>query len=192
MRDTSPVDALLASAEPFRNDDADVLYTEDEIRALEGSSGAEAALIAAVRDETGPLARRFAAVEALLQASFAGWRAQPEDVAAVLRVAALAIPRDEVHNRWGLPGHFVGRTSAGLLALGGAPADALAPLLDVTQPLHIDGSEAAAVQHQSRYRVCDLAGYLIATALGLGWTDDPDPRRRDGEIQRVREAIQAG
>ena len=95
------------------------------------------------------------------------------------RGARRAIRADKIHNRWGLPGHFVGRSGSDLLSIKHGVEDALRPLLDDTRPLSIDGSEAATLADTAGYRVADLAGYLLATKRGETWTDDIDPAVRD-------------
>jgi hypothetical protein len=175
----------LDSVDPFYDDDADHIFSDEDMRAFSAIDGIEPRLVAIALDGDQPLERRFAAVEALFQGGWTGWRSGPEGppIAAVI---AEAIRADKIHNRWGLPGHFVGRSAADLLSIEHGVEDALTPLLDDQQPLSIDGSEAATLADTAGYRVSDLAGYLLATKRGETWADDVDPAVRDAGIARLR------
>ena len=102
-------------------------------------------------------------------------------------VLADALSRDHVHNRWGLPGEFTGRFGKQLLALQAEGDAALRRLLDDRRPLEIEGSEAATLNSKAHYRVADLAAWLLASAHGEAWRNDPDPGVRDAEIARLKE-----
>lgn len=180
--------ARLDAVDPFWNDDARPIYSDDEIKAFRASKDE---LLAIALDDEQPLRRRFAAVEALFQGGWTKWRRKP-DGRAVAAVMADAIRADQIHNRWGLPGHFVGRSGRDLLSIDHGVEDALAPLLDDARPLSIDGSEAATQADLAGYRVADLAGYLLATRRGEDWTDDLDPEVRDAGMQPLRRALGVG
>jgi hypothetical protein len=182
---TETLISRLDSVDPLYNDDADHIFSEDDIRALSAIDGVEQQLLTIALDGAQPLERRFAAVEALFQGGWTGWRSGP-DGPAIAAVFAEAIRADKIHNRWGVPGHFVGRSSADLLSIEHGVQEALEPLLDDQQPLSIDGSEAATLSDTAGYRVSDLAGYLLATKRGESWTDDVDPAVRDAGIERLR------
>jgi hypothetical protein len=121
----------------------------------------EHALLRVATDEQEPLARRFAAVEALFQGGWTSWRAGPEGPA-VARVMAEAIRADGIHNRWGLPDHYLSRSGSDLLSIKDGVEAALTPLLDDDRLLTIHGGETATVAHEAGYRVADLARYLLA------------------------------
>jgi hypothetical protein len=175
----------LDSVDPLFNQDAGPIFPPEAMRALAGVDRIEDELLAVVTDSTQPLARRFAAAEALFQGGWTGWRAG-EQGPAVAQVLADAIQADAIHNRWGLPGHYVGRSGADLLSIQNGVEQALTPLLDDERPLSIDGGETATVAHTNAYRIADLAGDLLAQRRGEPWRDDPDPAVRDAEIERLR------
>ena len=176
----------LDSVDPFYNDDGDQIFTDDDMRAFAASDGIEQRLLSIALDGDQSLKRRFAAVEVLFQGDWTGWRGGP-DGPAIAAVFADAIRADEIHNRWGLPGHFVGRSGADLLSIEHGVEEALAPLLDNHRLMTIDGSEAATLADAAGYRVCDLAGYLLAAKRGENWPDDVDPAIRDARIERLRD-----
>jgi hypothetical protein len=147
----------LDSVKPFWNTDAGPIFPPEAMRALER-----------VDDE--PLTRRFAAVEALFQGGWTSWR-DGDRGPAIAHVMAEAIAADQIHNRWGLPGHFVGRSGKDLLSIRRGVDDALTPLLEDERPLAIVGSETATVAEMAGYRISDLASYLIATYRGETWSD---------------------
>jgi len=102
-------------------------------------------------------------------------------------VLADALGRDRVHNRWGLPGEFTGRFGKQLVTLGTEGDAVLRRLLDDNRPLSIAGGEAATINSTARYRVADLAAWLLTSAHGLPWRNDSDPHVRDAEIARLRD-----
>ena len=191
MEAAAELTARLDAVDPFWNDDARPIFSDEDMRAFAAAGKIEDRLLAIATDDEQPLKRRFAAVEALFQGGWTKWRRRPagREVAALL---AEAIPADQIHNRWGLPGHFVGRSGRDLLSIREGVEDALAPLLDDVRPLSIDGSEAATLNRRAGYRVADLAGYLLATRRGESWTDDLDPEARDAAMQPLRHALGVG
>ena len=136
-------------------------FPPEAMRLLEGVPDVEQALLRVATDEEEPLARRFAAVEALFQGGWTSWRSGPQG-AAVARVMADAIRADGIHNRWGLPEHYVSRSGTDLLSIQQGVEDALTPLLDDDKLLTIHGGETATVAHNEGYTVADLARYLLA------------------------------
>ena len=150
------VERWLDAVDPYLSPDAGPVFPESRLAELRAHA---AELAAVVRDEREEPARRFAAALALLECGSPGLR-RPETAATAAQVLAAAIPRDRVHNRWGLPGAFVGPLGRELLALPGADA-ALEALLDDETELRIDGGEPATVQEHQRYRVADLARWLL-------------------------------
>ena len=101
---------------------------------------------------------------------------------------AAELAGDTAHNRWGLPGTFVGPDGQRLLELPDA-APALAGLLDDQRELVIEGSESATIQNRARYRVADLAAYLLAELLGASFDAAADRAGRDAQIERLREEL---
>jgi hypothetical protein len=170
MSAAAPLVEVLDRVDPFWDQDAGPIFSSGDMQALAAISGVEDQLLALATDEKQPLSRRFAAVEALFQGGWTGWRAG-EQGPAVARVVADAIHADQIHNRWGLPGHFVGRSGADLLSIEHGVESALAPLLDDEQRLVIDGGETATVADTAGYRIADLAGYLLAVRRGEPWMD---------------------
>ena len=176
---------VLDGVDPFWDQDAGPIFSDDDMERLAGIPAIEDRLLDVATDGGQPLARRYAAVEALFQGGWTDWRAGslgPE----VARVMAAAIQADRIHNRWGLPGHFFGRSATDLLSIPEGVEDALRPLLDDTRPLTIHGGETSTVADTARYRVADLAGYLLAARRGEEWGADPDVAARDEGLERLR------
>jgi hypothetical protein len=162
------------------------LLSESVRKQLSAIRAAESSLLALVADHSAPPDRRFVAAEALFEEGYSDWRAKPEARRDVADVLANALARDSVHNRWGLPGEFVGSFGKNLLAVEPESDEPLRGLLDDNRPLSIVGSEAATLNTQAGYRVSDLAAWLLASAHHLPWKNDPDPHVRDAEILRLR------
>jgi hypothetical protein len=175
----------LDSVDPFWNEDARAIFPPEAMRLLEEIPDVEDELLAVATDAEQPLARRFAAVEALFQGGWTGWRSGPQ-APVVAGVMADAIRADGIHNRWALPGHYVDRSGKDLLSIEDGVEQALTPLLDDDKPLRIVGSESATLAHDAGYRVADLAGYLLAERRGEEFGEDPDPAARDRIIERLR------
>ena len=183
--DRTLLDAL-DRVDAFRQDTTAPLLDDAHLKTIAGSPEAVQALIGIAGDEGAPLGRRYAAAEAIAQSGRTEVLADDADAArAVAAMMAEAMVRDEFHNRWGVPGHFVGQTGKLLLALGPGLRDALRPLLADERPLDIVGSQAATLHHAHRYRIRDLASYLLAVDRGVSWQDDPDPAVRDRNIDRL-------
>ena len=163
------------------------LFNEASLKSLAGIPSAESKLLEIVHDKDASPDRRFVAAEALVEGGWTGWRAKPDDRHAMAHALADALARDRIHNRWGLPGEFVARFGKQLLTLNVEGESALRRLLDDRRPLQIVGSEAATINSKARYRVADLAAWLLASAHGLPWRNDPDPGIRDADIARLRE-----
>lgn len=168
----------------FRQDTTEPVFDDADLEAVAGSPEAIQVLIGIAGDEQAPLGRRYAAAEAIAQSGATDILASDAAAARVATMLATAMTRDEIHNRWGVPGHFVGETGKLLLALGPGVRPALLPLLADQRPLDIIGSQAATLHHAHRYRIRDLAGYLLAVDQGVPWRDDPDPAVRDRNIEQ--------
>jgi len=179
--------AALDRVDAFRQDTSEPVFDDADLQAVAGSPEKVHALIVIAADQRGPLARRYAAAEAIAQSGHIETLASDAEAArAVATMLAEAMTRDEIHNRWGLPGHFVGGTGKLLLALRPGLREALLPLLGDERPLVIIGSEAATLNHSHRYCIRDLASYLLAVEQGVPWQDEPDPAVRDRNIERLR------
>lgn len=175
----SRVLAVLDRVDPFSAPADELSFHEQDILELERVPSAEEALVAVARDATATPARRYGAVEALLQGNFGTWRFSSADCRAVADALAVAMCKDISHNRWGLPGHFVGRLGKNLLSLSDGVVEALIPYLDEHEELHIEGSEAASLHAAAQYRIADLAAYLLSQYRGLPWEAHIDVARRD-------------
>lgn len=149
------------------------LFAAGDIAELRAAPGAEAALEAILQDESQPLELRLAALEAMHQTGWTHW--QTAEPRAASKVLVAAMPKDGSHNRWGLPGHFIGRLGKLLLSLPDAE-ESLQKLLQDQSVLTIIGSESATIQQSERYRISDLAAYLIASKRGVSWRDDRSNR----------------
>ncbi len=181
----SKVLAILDRADPFSAAADEPSVREQDIRELARVPGAEEVLVAVARDSAAATARRYAAAEALLQGRFANWRSSTADRRAVATALAAAMNNDTTHNRWGIPGHSLGRLGEQLLSLPEG-VEALMPLLDETTTLNIEGSEAATLQSAARYRISDLAAYLLSRYRGLPWEAHTDVAQRDAAIAALR------
>jgi hypothetical protein len=189
MGERSWLEAMLDQAGTLHDNSAAEFFPDAAMRALASRPAIERELLEIVRQPAQALARRYAAVEALAQGRWMSWTSSPEDSRAAARVLAQAMAADRSHNHWGLPGAYMGRPAKILAALPTGVVESLAPLLSDSRPLTIYGSEAATSQSLARYRISDLAAYLIANHLGRPWTDNPDPAVRDIEIARLREQL---
>lgn len=178
--------ALLDRSDPFRAlADAPALDagTVGELAAIDG---AEAQLVDIAGDPSASPARRYAAAEALLEGRLDGWRSSRGSVSAVASALAVALREDTSHNRWGLPGHFAGRLGKQLVALPSGVEEALGPLLDDDAPLIVEGSEPSTINELARYRIGDLAGYLLSLHRGDPWDAPAEPAKRKGFVARLK------
>jgi len=183
---------ILDRVDPFAAPADEPPFGERDLRELVELQGAEDVLVnvASAKDE--PERRRFAAAEALLAGPFESWRSSPPAHRAVADALAAALVDDSSHNRWGLPGHFVGRLGRALLSLSGGVVDALLPLLDCPEELIVEGSEASTLHSTSRYRVADLAAYLLSLQLEAPWEDHETAEKRDRVIDSLRKRATRG
>ena len=165
------------------------LFSTADMQRLASLPSSENQLLSLVRDNNSEQATRFLAAEALVEGNWKEWRIQSADRAAVARVLAEALANDASHNRWGLPGSFVGPFSKRLLSLGTEAEAALVRLLGDSRPLNIEGSEAATLNSQFHFRVSDLASWLIATARQTPWQPSQVPSERDAATIALRNRI---
>lgn len=181
-----PVERIIERVDPFLAPADAPPFREEDLTALASIPHAEHELLTIAGDETREPARRYAAAEALLDPRFEGWRSSPESRRVVARALAAALGRDASHNRWGLPGEFAGRLGEALIGLGAEGDAALVPLLEDHQELRVEGSEAATLQASHRFRVSDLAAYLLGRHRGIPWEDAAAPEERDRRIAALR------
>jgi len=165
------------------------LFSEGEMSKLAALPSSEEGLLELVRDANSGENVRFVAAEALVEGKWSRWRDDAATRRPVADVLADAMAGDRVHNRWGLPGSFVGPFGKRLLSLGAEAEAALVPLLSDARSLHIVGSEAATLNSEANFRVSDLAAYLIASARQISWQPSPSPGERDTEIAKLRSQI---
>lgn len=140
------------------------LFSEAEMSKLVALPASEEQLLEIIRDSNTDQGTRFVAAEALIEGNWTAWRKDAANRRAVADALAKAMASSRTHNRWGLPGSFVGPFGRRLLSLGPEAESALLPLLSDARPLHIVGSEAATLNSQANFRVSDLVAYLIASA----------------------------
>ncbi len=191
MEASSELVRVLDGVDPFWDTDAGPIFSAEAMRELAAIPGIEDKLLALAADPNEPRARRFAAVEALFQGGWAGWRTG-EQGPVIAGVMAEAMRADKIHNRWGLPGHYVGRSGKDLLSIKHGVEEALEPLLDDDTRLTIHGGEASTVADTNGYRIADLAGYLLAQRRGEQWGEEPDPAARDRDLARMRHSPAGG
>jgi len=165
------------------------LFSGDDMSKLAELPSSEEQLLRLVRDLDSGQGIRFVAAEALVEGNWKDWREDAGVRGAVADVLANAMANDRTHNRWGLPGSFVGPFGKRLLAVGTEAEAALVPLLSDARPLHIVGSEAATLNSQANFRVSDLAAWLIATSRKIPWQPSQVPGERDAAIAALRRRI---
>jgi hypothetical protein len=171
--------AVLDQVEAFSYLGADPLFSDSQLRTLSSIIDPARALRGVVLDDTAPLGRRYAAVEAAVQGGWSAWMQREADARVAASVLAQGLVQDHIHNRWGVPGQFVGPTGHILVSLPAGVRGALEPLLFDRRELEIMGSQAATLQRASKYRICDIAGYLLAQHEHADWQDSTDPALRD-------------
>lgn len=162
------------------------LFSESDMSKLEALPSCEEGLLQLTDDINSDQTIRFIAAEALAEGNWSAWRSDADKRQAVADVLANALANDRIHNRWGLPGSFIGPFGRRLLSLGAEAQTALDAFLGDHRPLHISGSEAATLNSQARYRVADLAAWLIATARHIPWQPADIPAERDTAIADLR------
>jgi len=185
----SEVMAILRHVDPAGPGPDAPLFSGDDMSKLAELPSSEAQLLRLVRDPNSGQGVRFVAAEALVEGNWTAWRNDAANLRAVAEVLANAMANDRIHNRWGLPGSFVGPFGKRLLAVGTEAEAALVPLLSDARPLHIVGSEAATLNSQANFRVSDLAAWLIATSRKIPWQPSQVPGERDAAIAALRRRI---
>lgn len=165
--------SIIARVDPAGTGPDGPLFDAPTLQALAAVGSAEAKLLAIAYDAGVTPAGRFVAAKALLEGGWTEWRSVPANRRVVADALAEALAHDRAHNRWGLPGVFVGPFGEQLMSLGAEARAALRPLLDDRRPLVIEGSEAATLNAQAHYRVVDLAAWLLAADSQQQWRRAP-------------------
>jgi hypothetical protein len=164
-------------------------FGEEAVDAVWATPGAPAELRRLALDPAAPMPARFLAAEVL----FARQPGYPPETAkgdlAPVYAAALDENLPRMANPWGLPGQLDGPVGQHAVALGEPAAAALAGLLGDDRPIHYSGSEEATFGNSYRYRVKDIAAFLIASIRSLPFAVDRDPGVRDAEIERLRRSL---
>jgi hypothetical protein len=171
MNEPTELMAMLDRAAALDATDWSEVLSAHDLEDLTRVPDVEQALVEIVKRREEPSRRRRVAVEALALGPWTRWRDQVTSRAAA-QVLAEALATDVSHNRWGLPGAFLGRAGQILCDLPEGVVESLQPLLDDRRPLTIYGSEAATEQHLQQFRICDLAAFIIACHLRRPWVDD--------------------
>jgi hypothetical protein len=164
------------------------LFTTAEMAKLAAVPSSEQTLLQLVREPPNETTR-FIAAEALVEGNWSGWRNDAANRRAVANALTNAMANDRSHNRWGLPGSFVGPFGKCLLSLGTEAQVELAAMLSDSRPLNIEGSEAATLNSQGKFRVSDLAAWLIASARQIPWKPALSLSERDAQIGELRNHI---
>jgi hypothetical protein len=113
----------------------------------------------------------------------------PTDEATLVDAYCRALPTAGPHNWWGMPGAYVERLGATLIAFGDRAVPCLVRLLDDGAPIGYFGSEDPTLNHMRRYRVRDLAAYFLSEIKHLPYHDGPDPATRDRFIDDLRRDV---
>jgi hypothetical protein len=153
---------ILDGIDPFSQREYGPSFSDAQLAELATLPDIEERLLAIIRNTAEPSLRRLAAVEALDQGGWTAWKASPSASQEIAEVLAWGLVHDSSHNRWGLPGNFIGYLGKLLVDTPNGVRKVLEPLVDNTQPLTIYGSEAATVQASERFTLGDLARYLLA------------------------------
>jgi hypothetical protein len=119
-------------------------------------------------------------------------RAAPDTKAAIL---CDALKRLAYLNDWGYldaGGSHDGEAATALLELERAALRACASTLDDSQPAPLFGTEEATLSRMYKYRRKDFAYRYLSVILGHQPTFDPDPQKRDADIELLKTDIAAG
>lgn len=187
MRSPDPaLIAILECVDPAGNGPDGPLFDPKGLAGVSALDRAEERLLEVVRDSGQSDSLRFAAANALIEGGWSTWRNQADSRSAVASCLVATMRKDLSHNRWGLPGEFVGPYGERLLGLADGGVAPLRMALDDPASLSIEGSEAHTIQVAAKYRVADLSGWLLTRILGTDWPDNPDPAVRDESMRCLR------
>jgi hypothetical protein len=109
------------------------------------------------------------------------------------RVLCSALGHLRYLNDWGtLDPHesHDGEAASALLETGKAAVECLVDLLDDRRPAPLFGSEEATMSSIYQYRRCDFAFRYVSLLRGRTPTFDPQPERRDVEVERLKGNLQ--
>src|SRR5262249_17235374 len=81
---------------------------------------------------------------------------------------------------------YVAFAGKALVECGTVALPYLRPLLDDIRPAWVRGSEEATISEFHHYRRADFAYHYACLILGTAPRFDPDPRKRDPEIARLK------
>ena len=165
------------------------LFTAADMAKLAAIPSSEQGLLQVVGDVSSDENARFIAAGALVEGNWMGWRNDASNRRAVAHVLVNAMAQDPTHNRWGLPGSFVGPFGKRLLSLGVEAEGELIALLSDSRPLNIEGSQAATLNSQFKFRLSALAAWLVADARHIPWQPSSSPSERDAEIAKLRAGL---
>src|SRR5271170_1459409 len=84
------------------------LFSEGDMSKLEALPSSEEGLLQLIRDSNSDQTIRFIAAEALAEGNWSAWRSDADTRQALADVLTNALANDRIHNRWGLPGSFIG------------------------------------------------------------------------------------
>lgn len=102
-----------------------------------------------------------------------------------------ALKESAVFNAWGIPGMQLTSTAHALIALGEEAVQALRPLLDDDRPAPLEGSQDATTSRYYGNRVRDYAFVLLAEIVGLAYSYDVEPERRDEQIAALTARLES-
>jgi hypothetical protein len=159
---------------------------DDSLSAIWTRPDAPARLEELAVGEDAPGLARFLAAEILFRKQKDFPTAAAASPLASVYAKALSDNFTTMANPWGLPGSLDGQVAQHFLALGKAALPQLEKLLDNRDEILYGGSKEATVGNSYRFRVKDMAASLIAALAEKQLELDPDPARRDREIETLR------
>jgi hypothetical protein len=159
--------------------------TDHSARALSSGADSIRKLERLALDPEMPTLARFLGAEILFDymPGFPPPSARP-DLASVY-ATALAANFTQIANPWGLPGELDGRVGRHVIELGSDAIASFSRLLADGTPIIYGGSKDATVGNSYRYRVRDVAAFLISQVSEIGFGVAHDPAVRDRDIERM-------
>ncbi|WP_428265896.1 hypothetical protein [Haliangium sp.] len=131
---------------------------------------------------------RFLAAEVVYRVNNDWPENAPLDLLAAAYAAALANDYIGAANPWGLP-ETLGVVSLHVLEMGQAATPHFLALLDDDTPVQYAGSEGATIGNRYRYRVKDIAAFLVSCIEMSAYGVSEDPDERDRRIEALRERL---
>ncbi len=108
-----------------------------------------------------------------------------------LKIYLDALQKGGPHNDWGLAGEYFSGASLDLISIGEKAVPYLMPLLDVTTPAGIWGSEEATINKLYQNRVCDFAYYLILRIINRNEAYSQNLKKRDVAIASLKQLLKS-